>query len=156
MSKPNLTSDVLNAILKGKSRAPEISKFIFGNVNSVRSALARLESRGLITRTGRGAYAPAQIGESHSSSFSSDEPEADLIAIRHYVSTLHYCNGKQRQWYALTWTDEEVDLEAELVAAINAEAESSCSAARADNGYSQEEFEDLGDPKYPEIEVGML
>ena len=52
----NLTDDVLSAVFKGKSRAPQISKFIFGNINSVRSALARLEQRGEIVRISRGEY----------------------------------------------------------------------------------------------------
>lgn len=56
MAKPSLTNDVLSAVNSGKSKANEIASFILGNKNSVRSALARLEKRGEITRVSRGVY----------------------------------------------------------------------------------------------------
>ena len=66
MTNANLTSDVLKAVISGKHRAPEISKFIFGNVNSVRSALARLHNRGQIVRVSRGNYFVTQLPASFS------------------------------------------------------------------------------------------
>ena len=77
----NLTDDVLSAVFKGKSRAPQISKFIFGNINSVRSALERLEQRGEIVRTRRGEYSPLP-------SFS-DQIEPEEV-VGWYFSGLNY------------------------------------------------------------------
>lgn len=69
--KPNLTSDVLNAITKfGKSSPSEIAKFVLGNENSVRSSLRRLERKGVIKKSGRGRYIPNMVGEAHTSSIS--------------------------------------------------------------------------------------
>lgn len=56
--KPNLTSDVLNAVKAGKTKAREIAKFVLGNENSVRSALSRLTERGEINQVSRGEYKP--------------------------------------------------------------------------------------------------
>lgn len=68
-----LTGDVLNAVRKGRASADTIAKFILSDKpNSIRSALARLEDKGLIERTSRGRYVPVEeIGEAHTPSFSS-------------------------------------------------------------------------------------
>ena len=53
----NITNDVLRAVREFRyRRAGDIARLVQANRNSVRSALARLESRGEITRVGRGEY----------------------------------------------------------------------------------------------------
>ena len=55
-----LTSDVFNALQKGKASNREIARFVLGNQNSVRSALARLVNQGKARRIGRGRYEPIE------------------------------------------------------------------------------------------------
>lgn len=110
MSKPNLTSDVLNAVQSGKSSATEIARFTLGNINSVRSALARLSSRGEIQRVSRGRYYPVTIGEAHTSSLIDQPPKPEFV-YRHYLADIKYKRGIA----GIAYTIEDVDMEQEIL-----------------------------------------
>lgn len=100
MSKPNLTSDVLNAVRSGKFSANEISRFVLADSkNSVRSALARLTKQGKIQRISRGRYTPIEVEEPLI--FSSKQ------VYRHYLADTKYKRGIAAIFYTLEDTDEE-------------------------------------------------
>ena len=120
----SLTNDVLSAVIKGKSRAPEISKFIFGNINSVRSALARLTQRGEIIRVRRGSYAP---------------PSSTFL-YEHYLADTHYNRGIG----VIMYTEEETEEEEILIEALQKVMRDADLGFILSFGYSRERVPNTG------------
>lgn len=120
----NLTSDVLSAVVQGKSRAPEIADFILGNVNSVRSALARLSQRGEIVRISRGKYAIPAIA-----------PPPFLF--KHFLADTKYNRGIG----VTIFTTEETDEELTLIEAMATQVEENFALSF---GYSREQVNNTG------------
>ena len=82
--------------------------------------------------------------------------DRSLFVFRHYTSTLHYCGGKKRSFYALTYATDDQTLEDELLGEIESQTINSCSPAREDYGYSVDFVDGGGNPEYPNIEFGEL
>ena len=125
MSKPNLTSDVLDAVFSGVSSPIKITKFVLGNPNSVRSALRRLLEREEIVRRGRGNYQPVLT--------------SPTFLFRHYLADTQYKRGIAVEIYTIEKTDEELNLIEYLAQFLN-------EGFVLSFGYSREEVENIGQP----------
>ena len=81
------------------------------------------------------------------------ETISEITTYRKYISMIAYDNPK-RQFYALTYEDNDEDREEELVQALIEFFNSEGFVFASDYGYSQDEAS--GNPIYPEIEVNYL
>lgn len=81
-----------------------------------------------------------------------DEPEF----IRKFVSGLFYCGGKKRQFFAVTYEEDDADRELELLQFLE-ETYRNCSDMRSNHGYSEDfESPDNESHIWPNIETGEL
>lgn len=118
---------------------------------SIRRTLGELAKSGEISRIEPGLFkverTSKEVGE-----------ELDGTFRRKFVSGLFYCNGKKRQFFAITFEDDDISREEELIRFLENEIASDCSELRENHGYSdQSGFEDTESiPRYPEIDGGEL